>query len=130
MRVLIVEDNPITGSSLCLYLQEHGHEAEFVGDGLSALTKLSVPGEFLPDVILSDWRMPGMDGGELLERLQQREEWKRIPVALWTAASLDDQITLKKKWDSVRFLPKPYDPKGLLDALKEIGTQREIGDSR
>jgi CheY-like chemotaxis protein len=121
MRVLIVEDNAITGISLCDYLQDCGHQAEFVGDGLSALTKLSTPGEFLPDVILSDWRMPGMDGSELLERLSQNPEWKRIPVALWTAASLDDQITLKKKWDFVRFLPKPYDPKGLLEALQEIG---------
>lgn len=124
MRILVCEDNSITADTLTTLLHLEGHAAYFCGDGLSALTHLAAPSEPLPEAIVLDLRMPGMDGAELLERLEQNPEWTAIPVILVTATDLDEQSHLRQRYPRIRVLGKPFDPDVLLDVLKEIEAEQ------
>lgn len=120
MRILVVEDNSITASSLTALLRLEGHEAAFVGDALSALTYLAAPGEPKPDVIILDLCLPGMDGEQFLVRKENNDNWRDIPVVVTTAASLDEQGHFKHRWPQIKVLTKPFESGRLFEVLGEI----------
>jgi len=68
-KLLIVEDEPITRSTLSAIFIQLGHEVDCAEDGFSALEKIR---ESKPDIILSDLNMPGMSGFELLSVVRRR----------------------------------------------------------
>ncbi|MEX2572159.1 MAG: MHYT domain-containing protein [Gemmatimonadota bacterium] len=74
LRVLVVDDEPGIRQVLQRYLQRRGHEVDAAADGAEALSlvgaDLGAPGRY--DLIVSDLRMPGLSGEELLEALQAR----------------------------------------------------------
>lgn len=123
MRILVVEDNSQTVSLLVEYLRLIDcDDVSFAGDGLGALTSLAIPGQPLPDVILLDARMPGMDGEEFLERVQENSKWRGIPVVMISAVSLDEQAHIRHRWPYVKFMSKPFEPDELRKVLSEIGS--------
>ena len=78
--MLVVDDDPAVGIVLTALLQQVGFEAIHAASGEAALERLgSVPIE----VVITDLRMPGMDGMQLLERLVAG--WPDIPVIMLTA---------------------------------------------
>ena len=68
-KILVVEDNVDAAASLAEYLQMFGHEVRTSGDGPEALATLD---SFLPEVVLLDLGLPGMDGYELADRLRTK----------------------------------------------------------
>ena len=58
-RILIVEDDDVARAALAEMLHEDGYIVEIASDGLSALLKLTA---FAPDLVLTDYNMPGLDG--------------------------------------------------------------------
>jgi CheY-like chemotaxis protein len=84
-QVLVVDDDPKTRDMLRRTLQKAGWtvaEAATGGEALEALERAK------PALILLDLLMPGMDGFEVLERLQGDETWREIPVIIVTAKDL------------------------------------------
>jgi CheY-like chemotaxis protein len=67
MRVLIVEDNHDCADSEVMLMREWGHEVQVAYDGTAAF---EVAHEFLPEVMLIDIGLPGMDGCALAERVR------------------------------------------------------------
>ena len=78
-RVLIVDDNEDAASSLEMMLQIDGHEVFICRDGESALQKAE---ELLPDVVLLDIELPGIDGYEVAKRLRIANWNEPILVAI------------------------------------------------
>ena len=66
LRVLIVEDNSDVRRLYAIGLNQHGYEVKLAANGAEAVERIK---EERPDVILLDWLMPLMDGGEVLSRL-------------------------------------------------------------
>ena len=66
-RILIVDDEANARAALCEILREEGYSTETAADGFKALGKLE---EFQPDVVLTDLKMPGLDGIGLMEKAQ------------------------------------------------------------
>src|SRR5438067_11893322 len=66
-RILIVDDEANARAALSEILREEGYLTETAADGFKALGKLE---EFSPDVILTDLKMPGLDGIGLMEKAQ------------------------------------------------------------
>jgi two-component system response regulator ChvI len=86
-RLALVDDDPLFRESLAANLGDAGFEVREFPDGEAFLAGLE--GEtYRPDMVLLDWRMPGMNGIEVLRRL--REEGLEFPVIFLTA--LQDQI--------------------------------------
>ena len=80
-RVLVVEDDKMIQALLSDLLQEE-YEVYTANNGLEGLEAAL---EHLPDLILSDWKMPKMDGLELIKQIRTHEEISNIPVVLLTA---------------------------------------------
>ncbi|WP_437605171.1 ATP-binding protein [Sorangium sp. So ce834] len=79
-RILVVEDNPDVAESLVMLLQALGHEVAMARSGPEALAAAPA---FLPDVVLLDIGLPGMDGYEVARQLRRRPELERaLLVAL------------------------------------------------
>jgi CheY-like chemotaxis protein len=107
-RVLVVEDEPAVRALILASLAGCGCEVEAVGDGASALEKLS--GD-RPDVVLLDIGLPGMNGGEVLRRLRAEKRTAKTPVVLVTGLEPPEGL----KPDAV--LHKPFTPALLRESL-------------
>src|SRR5258708_11419280 len=85
-RILIVDDDGLFRESLSRNLSDAGFATTSFGDGVSALQHLTDSGP--PDMILLDWKMPGMTGIQVLRQLRDRKI--EVPVVFLTV--LSDQI--------------------------------------
>jgi two-component system, OmpR family, response regulator ChvI len=85
-RVVVVDDDPLFRESLGLNLSEHGYDVVEFGDGSGVLDYFENGGD--AEAVLLDWRMPGIDGLEVLRRM--RERGLGMPVIFLTV--LSDQI--------------------------------------
>ncbi|MFT5369032.1 MAG: DNA-binding response OmpR family regulator/nitrogen-specific signal transduction histidine kinase [Candidatus Latescibacterota bacterium] len=83
--ILVVEDDPSAADLLCQMLEIDGFASRTAYNGRQAMVQIE---EATPDAIFLDLMMPEMDGFEVIERLQAREDWKSIPVIVVTAKDL------------------------------------------
>ncbi len=79
-RILIVEDDPVAAHTLRLALSVDGHVVDIAGDGQQGLTMFET-GAY--DLVVTDFKLPKMDGLELAEAVKQRDPSR--PVILITA---------------------------------------------
>ena len=103
-KILVVDDNPTVLKLLCQSLEKCGEMITAV-DGADALQKIS---EAQPDLIISDYAMPGMNGLALLERLREQEETSQIPF-VFLASQKDIDERLRGVSEGVEdYLVKPF----------------------
>lgn len=79
-RLLVVDDDPFTRAALALALEDQGLTVETAADGRAALSRLSQGP--LPDLILLDLMMPGMDGWQFLQELRREPTLSQIPIVV------------------------------------------------
>jgi two-component system sensor histidine kinase/response regulator len=110
-RILVVDDQPANLRAVSALLTRHGYEVATAGHGDEAL---AVATHSVPDLLLLDMMMPGMDGFQLLAQLRQRPEWQRLPAIFLTAAQ--DRELLLRAFDAgaVDYVTKPFMPEELL----------------
>ncbi|MDB4995350.1 MAG: Response regulator of zinc sigma-54-dependent two-component system [Myxococcaceae bacterium] len=107
--ILIVEDDAAVGKVLAMLLAQAGFETEHVASAEAGLALL----ETRPfDVVLSDIRMPGMDGMQLLAELGKR--FPELPVILLTAHGSVPMAVEAMKAGAVDFLLKPFEKEEIL----------------
>ncbi|HET6880040.1 MAG TPA: response regulator, partial [Pirellulales bacterium] len=74
-----------------------------------------------PDLLVTDYQMPKLNGLELIERLRQRPETSRLPVIVLSAKGFElSSQDLTARWGVLAVLDKPFSPKELL-RLVETG---------
>lgn len=81
--ILLVDDEPDILTAWRLILTGEGYEVRCAGNGLEALRLLE---GWRPDLIITDWMMPLMDGRALCRHIKAHPELSRIPVLVHTAA--------------------------------------------
>ncbi|TYT26525.1 hybrid sensor histidine kinase/response regulator [Luteimonas viscosa] len=110
-RVLVVDDQPSNLRIISALLSRQGFSVYTAESGEDALQRLQ---QQLPDLMLLDMMMPGMDGFDLLEELRQNPAWSGVPVVFLTAAH--DRDLLLRAFDSgaVDYVTKPFMPEELL----------------
>jgi two-component system sensor histidine kinase/response regulator len=85
LRVLVAEDNRVNQRVVLLQLENLGHRAVAVANGLEALTALE---EIDYDVVLMDCHMPEMDGYEATARIRAQPRWMDLPIIAMTANAM------------------------------------------
>jgi phosphoserine phosphatase RsbU/P len=90
-KILIVEDNPVLGKVMERSFEGFGYNCRSAGSAEEAITILQ---EYTPDIILSDYEMPGVNGFEFRQQLLQNPFWKDIPFVFLTSHS-DEELMLK-----------------------------------
>jgi signal transduction histidine kinase/CheY-like chemotaxis protein len=124
VRVLLVEDDLGMQEAMEVALGQYGAEVTAVGSAPEALELLeAAPPHAGPDVVLSDFSLPGMDGYELLSQIRAMAGARRepaLPVALITAyARPEDRIRALEAGFSA-YLAKPMEPVQLLTVVEQL----------
>jgi two-component system cell cycle response regulator DivK len=116
--VLLVEDDQDGRRMYAEWLTGAGFHVQQAHNGLQALDRAFV---FLPDIVVTDLNIPGIDGFELTRRLKQDQRTCEIPVLAVTgyaAFASDPGRALRAGCDAV--LPKPCSPEELEVAIRRL----------
>jgi DNA-binding NtrC family response regulator len=103
-RVLIVDDEPRMASTIKVALERSGYECECAASGAEALRSLEAQ---RPDVVISDRRMPGMDGLELLREVKARHG--DLPFVIITAYADVPSAVEAMRAGAFDYVAKPFD---------------------
>jgi CheY-like chemotaxis protein len=114
MKVLVVDDEPIIADTLVEILMGEGHKAFAVSDGPSAIKWTQM---LLPDAVITDVIMPGMDGIELAKNILKTLPNCRIILFSGQAASTGLVQKARDEGYSFEILAKPINPETLLQKL-------------
>ncbi|MEJ2746468.1 MAG: response regulator [Anaerolineae bacterium] len=114
-QVLCVEDNTVNMLLVSRIVEAEGHELIKAEDGYAALDILN---ETVPDIILLDINLPGIDGLELARRFKADERLAPVPLVATTAQVLvgDRERCLEAGCDD--YLPKPLDIRKLREVIR------------
>lgn len=102
-RILVVDDVEAVATMLRTILQKEGHEVIIAGDGQAALPIIERGGV---DLVLSDLKMPVVDGMELLRQISDR--WPDVPFIMLTAFGTVENAVKAMKLGAAEFLTKPF----------------------
>ncbi len=131
LRVLVVDDEASLRGFLRALLEQLGFEVQDASDGRTAL---AIAEQWHPDLVVSDWLMPGMDGLELTRTLRQTDEGKATFILLLTQLSDDDKLVEAFTAGVDDFIGKPLKPRvfaaRLRAARRVITLRKEIEQDR
>lgn len=115
-RLVLVEDDEAVRGILTVLLESAGWEVMTAGDGASGL-KLAK--HTVPDVVITDLRMPGLSGIELAKELAATPNIPQVPIVAITSdgSALRDAAVKSRRFASV--LSKPLAPTDLLEAVMD-----------
>jgi CheY-like chemotaxis protein len=117
MKVLIVDDTNTLRSLVQIYLMKHGWEFVEAQDGAEGLKKAR---EAKPNVVISDVRMPIMDGFELCAAIRSDPGLRHIPVLLLTMLGDEASRHRGELVGASAFLTKPVTPEKLREAVHAV----------
>lgn len=120
--VLVVEDNEDIVSYIAHQLKAK-YRVITANDGLAGFYMAS---EHIPDIIISDITMPGIDGFELCKRLKADEHTSHIPIVLLTSRHTDDAKIEGYNTGADAFMTKPFNKKILESRLKNLLEKRNL----
>ncbi|NMG42440.1 response regulator [Aromatoleum toluvorans] len=115
-RILLVEDNPANLELVSYLLEAAGHAVLIAEDGQQAL-ELASRAPF-PDLIVSDLRMPVMDGFEMLRHIRAHETLRDIPIIAVTAFSMSGDQTRVMLAGFDGYISKPIDPETFVSEVE------------
>ena len=129
IRVLAVDDNEVSREIMAGMLRYFHIDVGTAPDGPSALSMIKNAAEKPYDLVLMDWRMPGMNGDEATRRIHDDTTLQHQPkVVMVTAYGREDVIRLAEQAGVNGFLVKPVSPSTLLDTiLSVLGRGRILG---
>ena len=123
--IMLVDDYVDNREVYAHYLRYKGYRVEEAEDGHQALEKAS---RYLPDLIVMDLALPGLDGWEATRRLKSDPQTSGIPVIALTGHAMDGQSERARAAGCDAFVVKPCEPsdleariRSLLAALAEPG---------
>lgn len=104
-KVLIVEDEKNIVLTLKMYLTNAGFETESVANGIDAIR---IAQEFIPDLILLDLILPGMNGYLVCEAIKQNQITKNIPVVIMSVKNQEEDIRKAYFLGADDYIIKPF----------------------
>jgi two-component system phosphate regulon response regulator PhoB len=116
-RITVVEDEPGLQEILEFHLQKAGYGVDLYARGDDAWESLQ---KTAPQAILLDLMLPGMDGLELLRRVQRHETLSRVPVLLLTAKGEEVDRIVGLELGADDYITKPFSPREVVLRVKAV----------
>ena len=116
-NILIVEDEESILELIAINLKQSGFNPM---RAINAEFAEKIVGEAIPDLIVLDWMLPGMDGIEFAKRLKMNSSTKKIPIIMLTAKSEEDNKLQGLNVGADDYMTKPFSPKELIARIKAV----------
>lgn len=118
--ILVVDDEPRMIKFIRMNLELEGYRVSGATNGLEALEKVR---EELPDLVVMDVMMPGMDGFETLELIR---EVSNVPVIMLTVRADEEDIVKGLELGADDYVTKPFSPRELASRIKAVLRRAEM----
>ena len=115
--IYIVDDEANIRRLASLALEEQGMEVRSYENGEQLLEALD---RSIPDCILLDWMMPGLDGIQLLHRIRNNDKFKNIPLIMLTAKSEEMDVVMALELGADDYISKPFGIKELPARVRAV----------
>ena len=115
--ILIIEDEADIADLVAFNLQRNDFEVRMANDGLKGLATAR---EILPDLIVLDLMMPGMDGIRVFKELRREALTRKIPVIMLTARGQTEDKIQGLELGADDYMTKPFSPKELVLRVKNL----------
>ncbi|MFC2092015.1 PleD family two-component system response regulator [Elusimicrobiota bacterium] len=115
-KILIIDDSPTVAITLQMHLEDDGYKIIKASDGLTGLKKIRAT---MPDLVISDLMLPGIDGYEVCKRTKDDPATCSIPFIFLTGKEYcahSHNGTKRAEY----YITKPYDIDSLLKKIHEI----------
>jgi DNA-binding NarL/FixJ family response regulator len=116
MRILLVDDHPITRAALSSLLEGHGFSV--AGEAADGEEAIELARRLLPDLVLLDLSMPGLDGLQALPRI--REAAPETEVVVLTASGTEENLLAAIRGGAAGYLLKSEPPERIVDFLRGV----------
>ena len=126
-RVLVVDDSLSVRKFVGLMLERAGLEVRTAADGAEALSLL---GEALVDVVVTDLEMPRVNGFELIGDMRRRPETRDIPVVVLTTRAGEKHFALARRLGVEHYVTKPVDEQAFVTLVKGLVPRPAAGRAR
>lgn len=117
-KVLIVDDSPTETYKLTGMLEKQGHSVITAGNGEDGVTTAKAE---MPDLVLMDIVMPGLNGFQATRQLSKAPETSQIPVIIVTTKDQETDRVWGMRQGAKAYLTKPVDEKQLVETMKKVG---------
>lgn len=115
-KILIVEDDPETRDFATIVLELKGYDVVIARNGREGIDRARAEH---PDLIVTDLRMPELNGLEMIRQLRRQPECSTVPILVITASQIDHAQDAIRAGAS-RALAKPFAPELLRSSIKEL----------
>ena len=113
-QILMIEDEPSVGEVVSLYLRRAGYPVTVVYDGTEALKLLE---KQLPQLVILDLMLPGLDGWEITRWLRSRSD---VPIIMLTARSAESDRIAGLEMGADDYVVKPFSPQELVSRVRAV----------
>ncbi|MER7762214.1 response regulator transcription factor [Streptomyces sp. NPDC097619] len=120
-RILVVDDDPTVAEVVTGYLLRAGHAVERADDGPSALERAAVE---VPDLVVLDLMLPGLDGLEVCRRLRAD---RPVPVIMLTARGEEEDRIAGLELGADDYVTKPFSPRELVLRVESVLRRSRVG---
>lgn len=116
-HILVVEDSPTQSLQITHVLENAGFQVFAASDGLAAVKHLDAN---LPQLVISDVTMPGMDGYQLCRAIRADKRLENLPVLLLTNLADEEKVLAGLEAGADAFISKPFESERLLARVRDL----------
>lgn len=115
--VLVIDDDPDILDAIKFFLEVEGYSV-IISEKGEYISKLDEKGSSLPDIIIIDLFLTGLNGGEISKTLKSKQHTRNIPILMISAHPKGKKVSMEMGVND--FLPKPFDISVLLGKIENL----------
>ena len=116
-KILLIEDDADISELLQYNFEREGYKVFIAGDGELGLRQAS---QLVPDLIVLDLMLPGLDGLSVCRKLRAHPQTQEIPIVILTAKGEESDVVIGLEMGADDYVTKPFSPKELLARIRAV----------